>query len=578
MPGEQLSVPSRALISPRVSRILLPLVLAALMGILGVWSTAGGGYVAGTGDHFVLSPEGLSWVHPDAFKNDWFMQAAPQPHWFFDLITMMGESLGALSAVYALLWMAGLLAAGAATSLLAHRFVPGAPWAMGIAVTLVMAVMPWMMGGTGSPLIAMALPAVQSANLIYLVLAAMLCERRLIVIVVAPLIAILHVQQGSIVLVLLVAMLISTAIRERRLDRAMSVALVLTGAFVAFGLIIRPVASNLQDFVQICDKIIPYHCAAHLWTGKEIASSIGMIVLCALSVFLVPAAKRWLWLTTVGLALLGYSGGFLVDLLRIPLLGTLAQGVNVYRLAAVLLPFAIWGAFAPLLTRARGWRLLIIGGIWGVAWIAVLYTPYLPAPSRTRAILLGLALLVPFAWYLVARHRRQVDDADLRLVTISSGLLVVLLSAVNGGMVLRAPNFTFIGSTELQEWGKEVRDVVPSGDVIVASPRDEWVKLVTQRAVVVDCKDVPYGGAPWREWQKRIEDLGGFQQCVAPGPLLYNTLSADQLIGIADTYSSDFILVNPGVPHTMDDLEAKGWTHVVSPVGSTGADLMRRPR
>jgi len=159
-----------------------------------------------------------------------------------------------------------------------------------------------------------------------------------------------------------------------------------------------------------------------------------------------------------------------------------------------------------------------------------------------------------------------------------SGLLVVLLSAVNGGMVLRAPNFTFIGSTELQDWGKEVRAVVPSGDVIIASPRDEWVKLVTQRAVVVDCKDVPYGGEPWREWQKRIKDLGGFQQCVAPGPLLYNTLSADQLIQIADSYSSDFILVNPGVPNTMDDLEAEGWTRIVEPVGDTGADLMRRPR
>src|SRR6185312_13815653 len=76
-------------------------------------------YNPGYNDHSVLSLEGLRWADPTKFVNDWFMNAAPQPHWFFDLITYWGQSAGLLSQFYFVYWIAGLVACGFATALIA---------------------------------------------------------------------------------------------------------------------------------------------------------------------------------------------------------------------------------------------------------------------------------------------------------------------------------------------------------------------------------------------------------------------------------------------------------------------------
>lgn len=557
---------------------LLPLTsaLTVLLAVLQMWGTIGVGYFSGWGDHFVLSVEGISWADPGAFENDWFMEVAPQPHWFFDGLTFVGESLGILSLVYVLFWLAGIIAFSAAIALIAFRFFPTAAWPIALAVAAVSGVTPWMIAGTGSGMIAQALPAVLSANLVYLLIAGMLAERRVLVIVLAPLIAVVHVQQGSIALVLLASMIVVEGFRRRRMDWHLGMGLALTAAFVTVGLLLRPVASNLQDFVRICDQVIPYHCAAHLWTRVELVSATGLIVLTVLSAFMIPASRRWIWYATIGLATLGYAGGFLSDFLRIPFLGTLAQGVNVYRLGAVLVPFAIWGAFAPMLVRLRGWRLVVFGVAWGLGWIAYLTSPGFTTPLAPRLVLLGLALLVPALWFTWATRRDGATPRRSGAVSLTAGLLVLVVTAANGGLTVRQPVFEFIGSADLRQWGQEVRDVVPVGEVIVASPRFEWVKLVTRRAVIADCKDVPYGGAAWDEWQQRLEDLGGYTQCVAPGPLLFDQLPADRLVDVAEEYGSDFIIVNPEHPDTLAALEDQGWTHVVGPVAGAGADLLRR--
>ncbi|SIT88805.1 DUF6798 domain-containing protein [Microbacterium sp. RU33B] len=560
-------------------RRLLPLtgVLTALLAVLQIWGTIGFGYFAGWGDHFVLSVEGLSWAHPGAFRNDWFMEVAPQPHWFFDVLTFAGESLGILSLVYVVFWGLGLVAFSLATALIAYRFFPSIVWPVAVGVTIVTAITPWAIGGTGSGMIAQALPAVLSANLIYLLIAGLLTGRRILVIVLAPLIAIVHVQQGSIALVLLASMLVVEGVRERRVDWYLGAALVLTAAFVAFGLTLRPVASNLEDFVRICDQVIPFHCAAHLWTRVELLSTIGLIVLAVLSAVVLPRSHRWIWYATVGLATLGYTLGFASDALRIPFLGTIAQGVNVYRLGAVLVPFAVWGLFAPLLVRLRGWKVPVFLVAWGVGWIAYLTAPGFPTDLGPRLVLMGLALLGPVVWFTLSTLRSADIARRSASASLVAGLVVLIVTAVSGGLTLREPSFTFIGDPNLRTWGEEVREVVPEGAVLVAPPRFEWVKLITQRAVIADCKDVPYGGEAWEEWQRRLDVLGGYKQCVAPGPLLYDKLSADRLIEVADEFRSDFIVVNPGSPETVFALEDRGWTRAVTPVASAGAELLQRP-
>lgn len=562
-------------------RAALPLILALILALRELFGVPGG-YVAGWGDHFVLSPEGLSWAHPGAFENDWFMAVAPQPHWSFDILTFAGQSLGILSLVYALYWACGLLAFGTATALIAWRFTPAAPWAVGIAVTVVAGITPWMIGGTGSPVIAQALPAVLSGNLIYLVIAGMLTQRRVLVVVLAPLVAVVHVQQGSIAIVLLASMIVVGRLRLRKIDWLLVLAAASTAAIVVFGLWLRPVASNLQDFVSICDQMIPYHCAAHLWSPYETISTIGLIGLTAVSALVVHSSSRWIWFSTVGLATLGYASGFIADALRIPLLGPISQGVNVYRLGAVLLPFAVWGALAPISVRLSGARHLLFLGVWGASWAAFLTAPSFFSPRGQRLVLLGLALLLPALWFMWRSRRgdHELPAGRSRWVPTTAAaaavVLVIVATAIRGGFTLRAVDFAFIPDRDLRAWGANVRDVVPEGEVIVASPRFEWVKLVSQRAVIADCKNVPYGGEAWTNWKRRLDSLGGFEQCVPPGLPLYDTLTGQQLIDIADRNDSDTIIVNPVLPDTVRELESLGWSLAVGVQGAAGADVFRR--
>lgn len=550
--------------------------MAVLLGTLEVWGKPPG-YFAGWGDHFVLSPEGLSWAIPGAFANDWFMEAAPQPHWFFDSITYLGQIAGHLSTAYVLFWAVGLLAFGWATALLALRVAGRAAWPVAIGFTMLISQTPWMIGGTGSLVIPQALPAVTSASLVYLVIAALLTGRRWVAAVATVVVAIVHVQQGAIVVIILGAFTVVDAIRARRPDWRLIVAIVAALAFVVFGLVLRPVASNLGDFVEICDTVIPYHCAAHLWTPGELVSTCGLIVLAVLSFFIVPRRARLAWLTTIGLATTGYALGFAADALSVPVLGKLAQGVNVYRLGTVLLPFAIWGVLLPLikpvLTRWSIVRLVA----WALALLGLLASPYWYLKGTTDPAFIAAIVIIVAATLLAARFRARLSRAFIvGLSTFLMGLLFVFVAAGTGGITIRQPDFRFIQDQALVDWGANVRSVVPSGDVIVSSPRMEWVKLVTQRAVVADCKDVPYGGEPWREWKRRIGDLGGVAQCVAPGPLLYNTLSADHLISVADKFHSDFIIIDPSLTDTAHDLEARGWKQLVVPVGTSGATVFGR--
>lgn len=557
----------------------LPILLALILGFLESSSRTGLGYLAGWADHFVLSTEGIQWARPDAYANDWFMQSAPQPHWFFDLITFGGESLHILPFVYGAYWAAGLLAFGAATVLLARHLVPSASTAVAVLVTVVAGLMPWMLGGTGTPVIAIALPAVLSANMIYLLIAGMLTGRRVLVVIMGPAVAVIHVQQGSIAIVLVVALLIVEAVRDRRVDWWLALAGALTAGVVGFGLLIRPVASNLADFVEICDTMIPYHCAAHTWDAREIVSTIGLILLTVLSVFAVPRARRWLWLSTVGLATLGYAGGFIMDALSVPFLGPLAQGVNVYRLAAVLIPFAVWGAVSPLLTRARGWRFLVLLAAWGLGWLMMLTSwgfgsAGLPIP---RFILYTLALLIPFAAFAILRHRRKDRPRTRSLTALIASVLILAAAAGNGALTLRPLDLTLTPFPEFRTWGEQAEKLVPAGETIVASPQLVWIKFVSERAVIADCKNVPYGGEPWTQWKQRLDEMGGWEQCIditAPG---FNTLDAEDLIDLADRYDSDFIAVATDVPEQLDGMQRAGWEPVVDADGDAYAVLFRRP-
>ena len=72
---------------------------------------------------------------------------------------------------------------------------------------------------------------------------------------------------------------------------------------------------------------------------------------------------------------------------------------------------------------------------------------------------------------------------------------------------------TFMPDTDMRLWGEAVQRVVPPGEQLLSHPMGLHVRMVTERGVVADCKNGPYGGPAWQDYQDRINAMGGFEAC-----------------------------------------------------------------
>ncbi|MCP8998666.1 hypothetical protein NFC73_02795 [Pseudarthrobacter sp. RMG13] len=531
-----------------------------------------GGYNAGNSDHLVLSTLGIHWADPTKFAGDWFMEASPQPHWFFDIITFLGASAGNLGAAYFVFWVAGLVSFGFATAILSKHWAPNHPWLLGLAVTFLMSVAPWSSVGTGNAMIAFAVPAVVGGHMVYLFLAYLNTGRFTAAAVVAPLIAVVHVQQGAVICIFLIAVSTIkwfTRDRSESLGRSLWVAglssLFVTGAIVVFGLTFRPIAAKLQDFVEICDVMIPYHCAAHLWDLPLVYSSLAIILLSLLTWSFVGTKDRWIWTATVGLAGVGLALGLLMDNMHVPVLGPLFQGTNVYRLGAVVFPFAIFGILVGLFRAGWNWR----GAAMAQASFFALFL-YLGQfawqlkHATSPKFVLPLVVVTAAVIYIRSHRGRGLGPWAFRAGVLAFVGLFALNAVAAHAFTPRGLNTTFISNADLKAWGKKVEATVPPGEQLLAAP--QWiVKTPSGRGVVADCKDVPYGGAPWQEWQQRISDLGGIDQCKLPYSQTYLSMSAQELDSAAAKYSVEYAVLDISQKDKFEDLGKLGWHEVLEP-------------
>lgn len=553
----------------------------ALMGVLinfgnqGSSSGLPAGYSAGFGDHYVLSSVGLNWADRSRFSGDWFMDAAPQPHWFFDTLTFLGSSTGMLSLAYLLFWIAGLAAFGLATAFLSRKWAPESPWLFGIATTVIAALTPWLVVGTGSAMISMALPAVVSANLIFLFMASALTGRTKWMLASALATAVVHVQQGAVVVVLLIALAGLQFVDSRRLPKSTLLTLAAAAGVVAAALVARPVASNGDDFIDICNTIIPYHCAAQLWTTPTVLSSITVIVLALCTMLYQRPGQRLVWSAVVGLPMVGLLLGLTANVMSLPFFGELAQSLNVYRLGALVVPFAVMGMLLPLFRlgpKHLAPTLLVLV----LAWIYLLDgTWQLNRPLS--AAFLGTYFVVSLVPFLA---RGSFPQLKTRVQQVCAVLLVALFigSALAGGKITpRALNPWFMPDTEAREWGEAVEEAVPAGESLLAAPLATYVRAVTYRGVIADCKNIPYGGEAWTQWQERIEDLGGLDQCrPGGGPTPFNSLTADELDLAAEKYGVRYAVLEAGQVGVLPGLLELGWDVALEPVNSVNNILLHK--
>lgn len=544
------------------------------------WKGGWPGYAAGIGDHTVLLPQGIQWAIPDAFENDWFIKAAPQPHWFFDIIVAAGTATHTLDLLLVVFWVLGFAAYTLATVLVAKIVAPGHPLLASLLVLTITGITPWMLFGTGTPNIGMALPTVFTTSLIYLVFVLLIRGDLRSAAILATISAATHVQQGAIVAVVFAATLLVQWLLQRRLPLALLLGFIGSTAFVIFGLRLRPVAANLSDFVEVCDTIIPYHCSAWTWAPVIKLGVVGGLLLAALTALACERRQRITWGTSIGLVVLGLGLGFIFDARRVPVLGELAQAVNVYRLGAVVVPFMIWGMLLPLLKIRAFPRLLRrpLGrvGLWAVWGVGVALTfldpswgvfPSLLNGHRALAICVALAFLLLVAVSLIWR-RRTLPIA----VSVSLVFSAVLSSAMSGGFTTR-PNFTWTSApTQASVWLEEAKSAVPPGAVITAPGDSASLRLVTQRATIVDCKNVPYGGKAWAEWKQRIADLG---DCMGNTDYA-DVYTVEDYTELAEKYGSNYIVLPPNaIERNSAQIEQAGWTELVAPIPGVEWTLYR---
>lgn len=555
----------------RASQTLLS---ASLLGFLLHWRY---GYGAGKVDHWILSPQGINWADPTKFSNDWILENAPQPHWFFDVVTWFGATIDQLGAVYFLYWAISLVVFGAATVLLAHKWAPAHPWVATVMVTMLGGITPWWLLGTGSPMLAIALPGVLAGFLIYLILAALLTGNYRMAGIVAVVTAIVHVQQGGVAAVLLFAVAVVHFVRNRRIDWWLAGSAVACLGIMFAALKARPVAGNVNDFAQACQKLIPYHCEATSWPSLVLWQGIAMVGLALLSVLYMTRQSWPVWAATLGLSAFGLLVGVTVDRWDVPTLGVLAQGLNIYRLDVLLMPFAVWGVLLPIFGRFKEWQrwallgvVLFLGfHVVGMQFYESAYPLERPNGGPWMAVF-AFALTVACAW-------ASRTKAAVRVAATVMALSITLSITDSPSITLKALDATFIQDDDLREWGEAVQRVVPPGQQLIAPPLAMHMRLATARGVLADCKGGPYGGPAWQDYQDRIEDLGGFDQCLDVRPEVYQKLSADRVEMIARKYGTRFVVFEGDDNTAVAGLRRLGWREVLGPHRSVNNRVYQAP-
>jgi len=264
------------------------------------------------------------------------------------------------------------------------------------------------------------------------------------------------------------------------------------------------------------------------------------------------------------------------DRLNVPVLGLAVQGLNVYRLAVELFQFAVWGvlvaALAKLSARQRWLALavtLVLGWYalqsqyWGLDGDANWHSrPIDRVTSIPLHLLVGLCLVAAVVVRTVPDLAGRRSEG-LAQVGVAAGVLGLLFAAVAGNQ-LRFDRFDprFFPHPALAAWGEEVQRAVPPGKQLLVPPSAVLVRMATRRGVVVDCKLAPYGGEAWHEYRRRMEALGGFGECGAPG---FRKVTGDQLASIARQYGSGYLVLRSDQPTDTTiaaTLGGQGWTQV----------------
>jgi hypothetical protein len=521
-------------------------------------------YDAGMGDHHVILPAGLLRADSSLYLGDYFIRAAVMPHWFFEYLTTFASKIGHLNSFFFIFWLITIAVFAYANLLLAKTVME-----RNIHLTALVIMSAQIMGvrtmfGTSSVVLEQALPHSLAASITFLILAMWIRGDRKYLFILLPCIPVIHIQIGAIALGL-IAMLVAIGWLQGTRPRLIHLALVgLTVVTTLFGLVLRPVAGNTKEFSEICKRLIPHHCYAPSWSNEKIAFCIVFVLLGLCLVLLVEDDRisKPFRLVVIGLPIAVLTFSLSLDRFSDGPLTDLVRGNNIYRLAVVVVPFLYW---APLLiwrNNKRSIRSITSSILSGFLLVLLLLIPGHGSRFEATPVLLLWLMAVAIVTFWCRSLIERSIRSRFSLVLFSTVMITTGALTFNERS-FSSPDLQFIPNENQRVFGEALKKSVPNGKAVAGDPINYWIRMASGVGYAVDCKFRPIGGGePLKEFYKRLQPLGGYEEACLN--YSFNAATASQLDNFAQASDAEILLLI-STDARIANLLSSGWEKLDTP-------------
>lgn len=518
------------------------------------------GYSAGLSDQFVLSPLGISWADKSAFKNDYFVENAIQPHIFFDWFTKIGYSSGHLSSYYLFYWILTLAVASIAIVKFAEFLSRENVLISSLLGALLLTAGPVTLFGTTTIALPQALPHALGGAICFLAVSLALRKEWLGAGICVVFATVAHVQHGSVAIAIIALLLIMNFRAKRQILWFPIFCLILSMGIFALILSIRPVIGNFSDFIKVCNEYIPYHCNATSWLPNRFVTGLATfsIILIAASNRKVSSQDNFKDLSQIAIS--ATIALISLDYLDVPVFGGIVQAINAYRINSIFISIgALCGAWILVNAKELSSRTLALA-------LSSIYVFLTATGDESHLAPYSFIVASILFWFYFTIVESNGKDKNWNVFSISLPktqakifVALALVAIMGSGLTLPRfrPNF-------MSDYAKsfKIEHLVPSGSTIVANPSWTWVRLASKRAVIVDCKYIPYGGVPLTQFENRLDEIGGYDEVCSGNS--FDALTPQEIDSWASRFNGKYLLLSKS-DKRINKLMSLGWSELNEP-------------
>lgn len=450
------------------------------------------GYHESINDHDIIDLKGLHQVHPDYYKNDWFVEKVPQPHIVNDHFVEWSERAGILAEAKMIYWAVSV-SIFAFACFLFGIWSGGFSYAFGLMALLILG--PTSPLGSGTALLGWQLPHSLGGALLLLGFMGLILDRRSLVISCLFLTPLAHVQHGLHLSLIAFAWCFFSEfqIKKQRVLCALSLTSGVLSLWMAH---LGNVTGADSSFSDACKVYTPFHCLSSSW--PDFWWLTGVFILLAqipLLRFLYRESKPAS--VSMGLTLLSINICYWlcmgIEYFQVEPLAGLVRGTNFFRWITLLLFSACAGLLLLLRPTNFKWPRMVGFLVLFLGFYLRTFTSVADGmPLQKYSILAAVTIFIAVIATLI-------KNATPRMWMLNLGFVVCILYFSTP----LPPRERFL------EVGRQVENLVPPGEIIIASPMVEILRAISHRAVIADRKGVPYGEPYLTLWKQRIVDLGG---------------------------------------------------------------------